>query len=111
MGVFQRIVGRSGRLKTVGDLFRISPPLGFEDSGVLMLEPPPGYEDLDVAIREQRMIVVIYEGGTGGLVQRRITPRALLQCGGRAYLTAHCHLGGIEKTFRLDRIRQMRFEK
>ena len=29
--VFQKIVGRARRLKTVGDLFRVSQPLGFED--------------------------------------------------------------------------------
>ena len=95
---------------TVGDLSRISPPLGFEDSGVFVLEPPAGYEDLVVAIREEKTILVIYEGGTGGLVERRITPQALLQSGGRAYLTAHCHIDHIEKTYRLDRIQELRVE-
>jgi hypothetical protein len=52
--VFQKIVGRARRLKTVGDLFRISRPLSFEDNGVFVLDPPPGFEDLDVAIREER---------------------------------------------------------
>ena len=107
MGVFQRIVGHSRRLKTIGDLFRVWPPLSFEDTGVFVLEPPAGYEDLVVAIREEKTVVVIYEGGTRGLVERRITPRALLQSGGRKYLTGYCHIDHVEKTYRLDRIREL----
>ncbi|MFH1919017.1 MAG: WYL domain-containing protein [Planctomycetota bacterium] len=98
-------------MRTIGDLFRISPPLSFENAGVFVLEPPPGYEELEVAIREEKTVVVIYEGGTRGLVERRVTPRALLQSSGRAYLTAHCHMDGIEKTYRLDRFRELRIEE
>ncbi|MFH1920832.1 MAG: WYL domain-containing protein [Planctomycetota bacterium] len=78
---------------------------------MFVLEPPPGYEELEVAIREERTVLLIYEGGTRGLVERRITPRALFQSSGRAYLTAHCHMDGIEKTYRLDRIRELRVEE
>ena len=108
--VFQKILGRGTRLKTAGDLFRVSPPLGFEDSGVCDLDPPKGYEELEAAIEEERTVVVVYEGGTKGLVERRITPRALLQSRGRAYLAAYCHTDGVEKTYRLDRIRELRVE-
>jgi len=58
-----------------------------------------------------KTVLLIYEGGTQGLVERSITPRALLQSGGRAYPTAHCHMDGIEKTYRLDRIRELRVEE
>jgi predicted DNA-binding transcriptional regulator YafY len=53
---------------------------------------------------------MVYEGGTKGLVERKITPRALLQTAGRMYLTAYCHIDHMEKTYRLDRIREFRVE-
>lgn len=109
-GVFQKTVARIRRLRTVGNLFRISRPLSFEDGGGLPLEAPVGYEELTVAIEEQRTIVMIYEGGTRGTAQRRVTPRGLVQSGGRAYLTAYCHIDSIEKTYRLDRIREFWIE-
>ncbi len=111
MGVFRAIVGRSRRLQTVGDLFRVSPPLTFSGSGVSTIQPPAGCEELTVAIEEERTVVILYDGGTKGLVQRRITPRALLQSRGRAYLTAFCHIDRVEKNFRLDRIRDLRIDE
>jgi predicted DNA-binding transcriptional regulator YafY len=107
MAVFQKIMGRAERLKTVDDLFRVSPPLSFQDSGTFVLEPPAGYEDLGVAIREERTVELKYDGAMTGIVERRITPRGLMQTRGRAYLTATCHLSGAEKTYRLDRIREI----
>lgn len=109
--VFRRIVGRSQRLKTVEDLFRVSPPMTFADSDTSALKPPAGFEDLDIAITEERTVVVVYEGGTRGLVERRIMPRGLMRSGGRTYLTALCHASGIEKTYRLDRIRELWLEE
>jgi len=41
-----------------------------------------------------------------GLVECRAIPRGLMQSHGRAYLIASCHVAGIEKTYRLDRIRE-----
>ena len=111
MGVFQEIVGGSGRLKTVDGLFRVCPPLAFADSGTAPLEPPSGFEDLGVAIVEKSTVVVMYEGGMTGLVERRITPRGLVQSRGRVYLTAQCHASGTEKTYRLDRIREFWIEE
>ena len=111
MGVFQRIVGRSQRLQTVDDLFGICPPTTFADSGVFVLEPPAGFADLSIAIAEQRTMVVMYEGGKTGLVERRVMPRGLIQSRGRAYLSALCHASGIEKTYRLDRIHDFWFEE
>ena len=109
-GVVQRIVRRTRRLRTVADLFHRSPPLSFDAAG-RPLDPPPGYEDLALAIEQQRAIEMIYDGGTRGLTRRRVTPLALLETGGRAYLTAYCHADQIEKTYRLDRIREFHVEE
>ncbi|MBC8871905.1 MAG: WYL domain-containing protein [Planctomycetes bacterium] len=111
MAVFRRTVGRSKRLKTADDLFRVSSPMTFADAGTSTLVPPAGFEDLSVAIAEQLTVVLMYEGGTTGLVERRITPRGLLQSRGRSYLTALCHYSDTEKTYRLDRIQEFWIEE
>ncbi len=108
--VLQAIVRRTRRLRSVVDLFQLSPPLSFEIAGG-PLDPPPGYEDLALAIDQQLTIEMIYDGGTRGLTRRRVTPLALLETAGRAYLTAYCHADQIEKTYRLDRIREFRVEE
>jgi len=110
MAVFQKTVGRNKRLKTIEDLFRVLPPMTFADSGAFVLDPPAGFEDLHTAIADERTVVVVYEGGTRVPAERRITPRQLMQTGGRAYMTALCHSSGIEKTYRLDRIREFWIE-
>ena len=73
-----------------------------------MIEPPAGLEALAIAIAEQRTVVIVYDGGTRGPADRRITPRAMLQSNGRQYLLAYCHAAKLEKTYRLDRILKIR---
>ena len=110
--VFHKIVvARDHPLETIDDLFHISPPLTFEDGGGMPLEPPVGYEELAIAIEEERTVVMIYDGGTRGPAPRRVIPHGFLQSRGRAYLTAYCHADHIEKTYRLDRIREFRVEE
>lgn len=109
--LFQRIVAGTPRLKTVGDLLNLSRPLSFKGGGTVPLDPLAGYEELTVAIETQRTIVMIYDGGTKGVAHRRITPRGLVQSRGRSYLCAFCHKDHIEKTYRLDRIRELRIEE
>ena len=60
-----------------------------------------------MAIAEQRTVVIVYDGVTRGPADRRITPRAMLQSNGRQYLLAYCHAARLEKTYRLDRIREV----
>lgn len=111
MSLFRRIVALRPDLKTVGDLFCLSPPLGFSRSA----EPSNAFsaerEFLEIAIRQRQTITMVYDGGSKGLSRRRITPRALLQSDGRPYLSAFCHIDQIEKTYRLDRIRELRAEE
>ena len=107
MALFTHLVGCMESLRTVEDLIRLSPPLSAENARTHMIEPPVGFEDLAVAIAEQRTVVIAYDGGTQGLADRTVTPRALLQSNGRQYLIAYCHAAEIEKTYRLDRIREI----
>ena len=107
MALFMHLAGRLEWLRTVEDLFRLSPPLTADKSRTHIIEPPAGFEDLAVAISEQRTVVIAYDGGTRGPADRRITPRAMLQSNGRQYLIAYCHAAKLEKTYRLDRIREI----
>lgn len=108
MELFRHVAGRIEWLRTVGDLFRLTSPLTAENARTHVIEPPAGLEDLTVAIAEQRTVVIAYDGGTRGPADRRITPRAMLQSNGRQYLIAYCHTAEIEKTYRLDRILEVR---
>ena len=111
MALFTHLAGRIESLRTVEDLFRLSPPVTADDSRTFLIEPPAGFEDLAVAIAEQRTVVIAYDGGTRGPADRRITPRAMLQSNGRQYLIAYCHAAEMEKTYRLDRIREIHAAK
>jgi len=108
--VFRELVQGRADAKTTEDLFQLCLPLGCEDAGALAIEPPPGYEELGLAMETEQTVVMVYEGGTKGLTERRITPRALLQSRGRAYINAYCHVDDKEKMFRLDRIQAFRLE-
>ena len=66
------------------------------------------HRHLTLAIRQQRTVVMVYEGGSKGLSDRRVTPRRLVRSRGTRCLIAYCHTDGVEKTFRLDRIRELR---
>jgi len=58
-------------------------------------------------MEHQHAVVSVYDGGWQELADRRVTPRAMLQCNGRQYLIAYCHAADLEKTYRLDRIREV----
>ena len=105
MALFSHMVVCLERLRTVEDLFRLSPPVTADDSRTFPIDPPVGFEDLAAAISEQRTVVIAYDRGRRGPADRRVTPRVMLQSNGRQYLLAYCHAAQIEKTYRLDRIR------
>lgn len=69
---------------------------------------PAGWESLGEAIARGRRVRIEYTGGTRGDRPREISPRRFTHRGGIAYVVAHCHADGYEKSFRLDRVR--RFE-
>jgi DNA polymerase III epsilon subunit family exonuclease len=103
--IFLAMLRRIPTVKTITDLGYLSPPLTFDDGPVLAIEPPVGFEALAVAITQRCPTTIIYERGSQRPEPRKITPRVVLEVNGVAYVVAHCHLDGFEKTFRLDRIR------
>lgn len=66
---------------------------------------PAGWDALAEAIRKGARLRVEYTGGTRGPEAREIAPRAFALKGGVPHLVALCHVEGIEKSFRLDRVR------
>jgi len=107
MTLFTHLVGCMESLCTVEDLIRLSPPLPAADSRTFMIDPPAGFEGLEMAMKHGHALVVAYDGGTQGLADRTVTPRTLLQSNGRQYLIAYSHAAKLEKTYRLDRIREV----
>ena len=69
---------------------------------------PAVWDAIDEAIARGWHVRIEYAGGTRGTAPRDVTPRALQDRGGVAYLVAFCHKDAIEKQFRLDRVQ--RFE-
>jgi DNA polymerase III epsilon subunit family exonuclease len=110
MDSFRAMIARRPELRCAGDLFQRSAPIGFEASATSSAKSAVDYRQLALAIENQQVVEIVYLGGTQGPAPRRITPRALLQSGGRALLTALCHADRVEKTYRMDRIVQWRFD-
>lgn len=73
--------------------------------GSLPVAPPAGWEGLVRAVEERRAVRISYSGGSRGDAPRLVSPRRFAHRGGIAYLVAACHLDGVEKSFRIDRIR------
>jgi DNA polymerase III subunit epsilon len=104
--IFLAVLQHVPAVRTITDLARFSLPLTFADAPVFAIEPPPGFEALTTALSERCAITIVYEYGWQRPQPRMITPRLVLEVQGVAYVIAHCHLSGAERTFRLDRIRE-----
>jgi len=59
---------------------------------------------LFTALEGRRPVWILYEGGYGA---REVTPLLLYAKGAQRYMEATCHLDGIRKSFRLDRIQKV----
>ncbi len=108
--LFCKIAAIRSELTTVGHLFRWSPPLRTAQENQTTPFHSFDHAHLLLAIEQQRTVVMVYEGGSKGLSDRRVTPRNLVNAYGTRCLVAFCHTDQMEKTFRLDRIRDLRIE-
>jgi DNA polymerase-3 subunit epsilon len=79
--------------------------LGFRDTSsarpIVEKELSPHLQKIAEAVEGQRTIWMRYEGSYG---PREVTPHLIYAKGSMQYLEATCHLDGIRKNFRLDRI-------
>jgi DNA polymerase III epsilon subunit-like protein len=103
--VFLELLLHIPTVNSIADLVRISPLLTFADSAVSAIDLLVGFEALATAMTERCPITIVYEHGWQRPTLRTIMPRLVLQVHGVAYVIAHGHLSGVERTFRLDRIR------
>jgi predicted DNA-binding transcriptional regulator YafY len=104
--VFLAMLPRIPTLKKISEFMRVSQPLTFADAPVFAMEPPSGFEALSTAIAERCTITIIYEHEWPRPKPRVITLRLVLEVHSVVYVIAHCHLSGVERTFRLHRIRE-----
>jgi DNA polymerase-3 subunit epsilon len=104
--IFLKILAGRPMVRTVADLARLSPPLTFADAPVFPIAPPARLGPLALALAEHCALTIVYASGRGGAWVRKVTPHLVLQAHGLAYVIAHCHRDGFEKTFRLDRIQR-----
>lgn len=105
MQAFCRMLAMRPEVSRLSHLFRLSPPLHLAEKCIHAL--PAGEMDaLWAAIEQSRVVEMIYDGGSRGLLPRRVTPLEIYESGGRTYLVAYCHIDQMQKTFRVDRIRR-----
>jgi DNA polymerase-3 subunit epsilon len=64
----------------------------------------------DIVLLAEKKVVVemVYEGGTSPGMPRMITPLQVFVQGTSEYFRAYCHRSGMVKTFRLDRVIELR---
>lgn len=109
--IFRLLLQRYPKIKTIEQVQRKTYTFHFSDAATFQVELPSGFEALAWAIENSLPVIMIYKGGTRGLEPRIITPLAAIQRNGIIYVAAYCHLDKVEKTFRLDRIKEFRIEK
>ncbi len=102
--VFENLISRPRPIETLDHLIGISPPYSFESIHDEPSVVPDRHQFWVEVIKVRRSVSIVYDGGTKGRTSRQITPRNLTQNRGSLYLVAYCHIDGIEKSFRLDRI-------
>jgi predicted DNA-binding transcriptional regulator YafY len=62
---------------------------------------------LQEALASRRDLFISYVDQKGQETHRRITPRQILVMQDYIYISAHCHLRGEDRSFRLDRITEI----
>jgi DNA polymerase III epsilon subunit family exonuclease len=109
--VFLSLLQRYPKIKTIEQVQQKTYTFHFSDAATFQVQLPPGFEALAWAIENSVPITMVYKGGTKGSGPRIITPLAAIQRTGTIYVEAYCHLDKIEKSFRLDRIKEFRIKK
>lgn len=115
MGVFLRCVER---IDSQGEMNYEDFEMGFSLRALLELERssgellwPEGFDLLREAFESSRRVSIVYRSGGGVTSRRVIAPTGLVMIGGSVMLEAWCYLREEDRTFRFDRILEMRPEK
>jgi DNA polymerase-3 subunit epsilon len=105
--LFRRCVAAMGdpAVITVGDVVKLAGPLlTFAQYAEVPFTLPAELAVLDEAIALRSDLVIEYRGGSKGHVPRRVTPSHMFARDGALFLEGYCHLTGLAKSFRTDRI-------
>jgi DNA polymerase-3 subunit epsilon len=107
MEVFRKLVGRSCGINA--DWATLQARHGkvhsfLDGSRPMSGHAKPQLEPLFTALQEKKSLWILYDGGFS---PREITPLLLYARGQQQYMEAKCHLDGIRKSFRLDRIKRV----
>jgi DNA polymerase III epsilon subunit family exonuclease len=101
--VFLASLARAPWVRTLDDLIALAgPPRTIAEFMGVRPALPPALRCLEE--RLGRPVLICYGGGSKGTRPRPITPQALFAQGDAVYIEAHCHLDGVVKVFRADRI-------
>lgn len=108
MEVFRKVVGRSCGYHASWDTLveRHGKIYSFLD-GSKPVDPrfiPSFLEPIFEAVERKRSLWILYEGSYG---PREVSPLLLYAKGSQKYMEATCHLDGMRKSFRLDRIKKV----
>ncbi|MGZ3651605.1 MAG: exonuclease domain-containing protein [Bdellovibrionota bacterium] len=90
---WDQLLARHGRVHQFG-----------EASKPLTVLQDPRLAPLFQALEAKKPVWILYEGGFSA---REVTPLLLYAKGAQRYMEATCHLDGIRKSFRLDRIQKV----
>jgi DNA polymerase III subunit epsilon len=105
--LFRRCAAAMGdpAVVTVADVCKLAGALiTFDQFSEVPYELPAELAVIDEAIALQCDLVLEYRGGTKGHLPRRVTPSHLFARDHALYLEGYCHLSGMAKSFRTDRI-------
>ena len=80
-----------------------------QDSAVVWDDPTDDIAaQLRAAVRERRVVRLVYAGASRDEVTERVVePAEVVRHAGRSYLAAWCRDAGAQRTFRLDRVRSL----
>ncbi|MFQ6103079.1 MAG: exonuclease domain-containing protein [Candidatus Glassbacteria bacterium] len=102
--IFLRLLADIGGIERLRGLldythvYRFTGLLSIQRTGMI------GFEHFQKAVEKETPIMMVYRGGSKGLLPRKITPLGIIEARGNQYIRAYCHHDCVEKEFRIDRI-------
>jgi DNA polymerase III epsilon subunit family exonuclease len=102
--VFLRLLDRIPGTENLDELLNYTSIYRFTALPRLQAQSLNGFEYFQQAIESETPVLMVYRGGSRGHAPRKITPLGLIETSGHSYIRAYCHIDGVEKEFRIDRI-------
>ena len=111
--LLEQVPGVHDRTAIITAAAKLSSAVDLPDGEAAVSAQPPINEAITAAIATaitlHADLMITYASGTSDQVtERRVSPRQVVLADGRAYLEAFCSLAGAQRTFRMDRIMDVR---